>query len=451
MLEVPNKVRPQMKTKHRFYRGMMAAVGLVVVALLAGPAQAQEEVEIHGFVSQGYLIGTGNNYLAKTKRGTWEFAEIGINFGTNVSDEMRVGLQLFARDLGDLGNFNFEFDWGFADYTWLDELSLRMGRIKMPYGLYGEYRDLDMVRPGILMPQSVYFESLRDLLVAFDGLQVYGSVDMDDFGLGYFDYSIFGGSIMGPGARGKSSTALFFNNRAYDQGDGNQVFLARDDAVNPYMGGFSFAWYTPIEGLLLKTTMAHYWAKLGADLSPEFLGQLEQIGQRPEYLDAIQSYWMRVTFTVGSIEYTLDDLILAAEYARYYGEFQSMNAPLLPHTDLDQERYYVQASYRLSDTIQISGYYGYQRDPRTVYRAFPDMFLGESEEDKVIPAGDPESEYYAADYSLAIRYDFNDYWLIKFEGHFVDGSNQIYRILNKNHPDAERYWTLFAAKTSLVF
>ena len=156
MLQIPVKVKPQ-KTASDRCRGMLVAVGLVALTLLAGPAQAQEEVEIHGFVSQGYLKGTGNNYLAKTKHGTWEFAEIGINFGTNVSDEMRVGLQLFARDLGDLGNFNFEFDWGFADYTWLDEMSFRMGRIKMPYGLYGEYRDLDMVRPGVLMPQSVYF------------------------------------------------------------------------------------------------------------------------------------------------------------------------------------------------------------------------------------------------------------------------------------------------------
>ena len=52
------------------------------------PAQAQE-VDIHGFISQGYLKSTGNNFLAETKRGTWEFTEVGINFGTSVDGDLK--------------------------------------------------------------------------------------------------------------------------------------------------------------------------------------------------------------------------------------------------------------------------------------------------------------------------------------------------------------------------
>ena len=69
----------------------------------------------------------------------------------------------------------------------------------------------------------------------------------------------------------------------------------------------------------------------------------------------------------------------------------------------------------------------------------------------MIPEGDEEYEYYAADYSLAVRYDINDYWIVKLEGHFIDGTNQIYSILNPNQVKMERYWTLIAAKTTLVF
>ena len=84
----------------RWLWGALLSMGIL---FQLNPAQAQE-VDIHGFISQGYLKSTGNNFLAETKRGTWEFTEVGINFGTYVTDELRLGMQLFARDLGEMGN-----------------------------------------------------------------------------------------------------------------------------------------------------------------------------------------------------------------------------------------------------------------------------------------------------------------------------------------------------------
>ncbi len=139
-------------------------------------AQAQE-VDVHGFISQGYLKSTGNNFLANTKYGTWEFTEIGINFGSYVTDELRIGMQLFARDLGALGNMDLELDWALGDYTVNDYLGIRVGRIKTPYGLYGETQDVDLVRTSILLPQSVYYLALRDILISFNGISLYGNID----------------------------------------------------------------------------------------------------------------------------------------------------------------------------------------------------------------------------------------------------------------------------------
>jgi hypothetical protein len=478
------KGRPhlQHRSPRTSLRGLALLAGLLGV-LVALPAYSQD-VEVHGFISQGYLKTYGqsyfdgvlqgednpqtggSNFLGPTKRGSWEFAEVGINFGTSISDDMRVGLQLFARDLGQLGNFQFELDWAFADYAFRDNLNFRLGRIKMPYGLYGEYRDLDIVRPSVLLPQSVYFEALRDLQVAFDGVEIYGNLDPGSSTLGHFDYTLFGGAIMGPAVRSKSSTALFFNNRAFYTGGGNAIFAIEDNSFNPYMIGGSLQWNTPWEGLLIKSSTVYYKAVIHATVADGFIGQLEQIGQLPSSFSQNQQYKTEVMFSVGSIEYTLDDLVLAAEYARYYGEFHSNNAPLIPHTDLNQERYYLQASYRLSELVQISGYYGFQRDPRDYYRRFPDRFLGRKAPPEVntAPTGwdqaHPGETYnyetekfdeYQSDYSLAVRFDVNDFWVLKCEGHLMHGTEGVYMMLNPNHPEGEEWWYLFALKSTMVF
>src|SRR4051794_10513728 len=62
-------------------------------------------VEIHGFVSQGFLVSSQNDYLAATKKGSFEMSEVGINFTKELTPDLRIGLQLFARDLGPLGNY----------------------------------------------------------------------------------------------------------------------------------------------------------------------------------------------------------------------------------------------------------------------------------------------------------------------------------------------------------
>src|SRR5687768_171548 len=141
--------------------GMVAAfmVGLVSGWLLPAPAQAQgwgAEVEVHGFVSQGAVLSTGNDYLVRSQRGSVEFFEAGLNLSTEVADRLRVGIQLFARDLGSLGDYSAKVDWAYLDYRWRRWLGLRAGRIKLPFGLYNEFSDIDSARLPILLPQSVY-------------------------------------------------------------------------------------------------------------------------------------------------------------------------------------------------------------------------------------------------------------------------------------------------------
>src|SRR5688572_2702508 len=119
------------------------AIALMLAAVLTGgpgPAAAEEietplalpPLQLHGFVSQGFLLTSANNYLADSERGSFEFAEAGLNVTMPMTDRLRAGMQLFARDLGPIGDYQATLDWFYLDYRWRDWLGLRAGRLKLP-------------------------------------------------------------------------------------------------------------------------------------------------------------------------------------------------------------------------------------------------------------------------------------------------------------------------------
>ena len=63
-------------------KGLCLGLILSLLTVWGAPAGAAEiaGIDIHGFISQGYLQSTDNNYLANTDKGTFEFNEAAINF-----------------------------------------------------------------------------------------------------------------------------------------------------------------------------------------------------------------------------------------------------------------------------------------------------------------------------------------------------------------------------------
>ena len=53
-------------------------------------------------------------------------------------------------------NQDVELDYAFAEWFVSDALKIRMGRVKHPFGLYGEIFDVGTLRPFYLLPQSIY-------------------------------------------------------------------------------------------------------------------------------------------------------------------------------------------------------------------------------------------------------------------------------------------------------
>ncbi|HEU5076295.1 MAG TPA: hypothetical protein VFU02_19010, partial [Polyangiaceae bacterium] len=223
---------------HRCRRTLALGAGSLLACawlLCVKPVRAQElglpaqsEIQVHGFVSQGFIKTTDNDYLAESERGSAEFTEVGLNFTLPLSEDFRVGMQLFARDLGPVGNYAARFDWFYLDYRFRDWLGLRAGRTKLPFGLYNETSDIDAARVPVLLPQSVYPTVNRDYLLAQTGAELYGLVPLGPGG--QLEYRLYGGTV-------------FFE----PEDTAPQI----GDVTVPYIAGGRLMWLSPLTGLQL--------------------------------------------------------------------------------------------------------------------------------------------------------------------------------------------------------
>jgi hypothetical protein len=208
---------------------------LLLAALLPGAAAADGlgdlNLETHGFVSFGYLKSWGNNWVGDTREGTDEFWEAGANVIARPVDHLRLGAQLFARDLGDYGDGDVTVDWAYADWRFADELGVQVGRVKLPVGLHGDAIDVDAAHASVFLPRFVYPTRAREILLSTDGGKAYGTVGPCDW-VAYL------------GNRELSADGDFARYLAYANG-----FDRVTDLESEFVAGGMLHWRTPLPGL----------------------------------------------------------------------------------------------------------------------------------------------------------------------------------------------------------
>jgi len=372
-----------------------------------------EPIQVHGFVSQGFIKSNANNYLAESTRGSFELTEVGLNFSKELTDRLRVGVQLFARRLGPLDGFNANFDWFYLDYRWADWLGIRAGRVKLPFGLYNEINDIDSARVPILLPQSIYPTSNRDFLLAQTGGEIYGRFSLG--AAGALEYRAYGGTIF--------LRATTPPNSPYQIGTFNA----------PYVVGGRILWEPPLEGLRLGGSLQAL--RLDADFffNPSLFGPLQAAGTLPPDFTGKVSVQIPATLWVASAEYSAGALLLAAEYSRWYVSLDSSQTLLFPNLATTvSERVYGMFSYRVNPWFHPGLYYsGY----------YPDVSNRSARANM------------QHDAAATIRFDINEYWLVKLEGHFMYGTAVLDVSLNHDRPltDLQQTWGVLLVKTTAHF
>lgn len=399
-------LRPALNRGVLFAAFLLLSLSVASAALSVGPGG---RIQVAGFVSQGWLKSSGNNYPFEAKDGTFDFREYAINASTTFGTHLRVGAQVYGQSLGNYGEDQPILDWAVADYNFRPEFGVRAGRIKFPKGLYGEALDLDSIRPFIFLPTNVYNPILRDFYASFDGAMLYGTVGVGR--AGSVDYKLFYGDIALDTDMG---VADFWNSASFFAAPGVKQ-LGVDN-----VRGASLDWLTPTPGLKFHASYSELKNILGR-------GQFALMPVLPVSLA------VDISFTTVGVEYVQGDWTFAAEWHRQTGPVHILAAPVVDnHSHYGNDNYYFSVARRIAGKWEIGGYYSHSGD----------RFPG---------ATAPSADKHLNDIVLSVRYDVNEHLTVKVEGHSIDGRYNLLDTTKNPNPAPKDSMSYVAVKTTYSF
>jgi hypothetical protein len=367
----------------------------------AGRAAAQDlsSIQIHGFVTQSFLYSGGtNNYLAMdTSGGTTGWSEAAINFNDQVTDNLRVGIQLHYLRLGAFGGDEVDVDWATGDYRFKPWLGVRAGKVKIRWGLYNDTQDADPGYLWALLPESIYSIDDRATNLSELGAELYGRVGLSK-GWGALEYSAYYGDY------------YFASNDGFAQGfkEAGLNFANTPGGRTP---GFDLRWKLPLPGLMVGTSLQRTTAN----------GNLTNgtYQETPSY---------NPTFYT---QYDHGKFFASYQYARTvaHTNVQFTGEPAQISSD-DSRTWFVMGAYRVTGKLQAGFYYSSELDA--------------SAHDNSNPAN------FGRDWTISSRYDFNPFVYAKVEGHFIHGTVAgFYQFDNPNGVTA--HTDLLVAKLGFTF
>lgn len=383
--------------------------GLMAVT---APSWAEDisRVQWHGFVSQGYIKTSDNNFYGDSEDGSWEFTDVGLGGSWRPAKNWQLSAQAIYRQAGETSQDGVNLDYALINYTALNQLNyglgFRAGRIKNPYGFYNETRDVAFTRPSVLLPESIYQDALHELFHSSDSGSVYGYRQWGDlllnidlvYGTPNFDEQSENVLIPGPAPGGMDDERLLLSRTMFDYDAGR------------IRGGFSYG-------------------KMSSDI--EFDSQLAVFGLYSGELDAHLRLW--------SLEYNWERWQLSSEYQRISLSYRDILGPNYRETN-QSEAYYVQTAFQLSSHWRLLARYD-------VY--YPDK--DDKSGNQLAAKGQPKFEAYAKDFTLSARYDINASWMLAAEWHQVRGTAWLSSLENPESADLEKDWNLYSAQLSYRF
>ena len=390
---------------------------LIVAALLSCNStmtHAQESTwldnaQFHGFLTQGYVNTSDNNWFGDSEDGSIEFTELGISAWVPFSPRFTLSGQLLSRRAGEMNDGSPRIDYGFASYQALNdrdkELGFRVGRIKNKIGLYNDTRDVAATRPGVFMPQSIYFDRIRNVLLSTDGVGTFGALHFPNSSLsltvnvGEFDTD-------------RNIKATFI-------GESRPGSITSDDRnittnlLYEYDAGRIRVAFSNVD----------YTLKFNADPSSSFSNGL---------IDG--------DIRILSAEYNTEFWSFAGEYSRQ-PIFYSGISPLFEPLDGEAEAYYLQATHRFSHNW--SSWVRYEA-------SFRDK-NDKDGETRGPASGLPAHVTFTKSWVLGVRWDINSDLMLSAEYQKNDGTFILSRVDNVPSTPTDPNWDIVSILISYRF
>lgn len=344
---------------------------------------ANDNYQVHGFLTQGFTYTTDNNFFGESSdNGSFEFTEIGINISGNLAEQVFGSAQLISRTTGAFYDGSPEIDYAMLDFNLVNENQwiggLRIGRTKNPYGLYNDGRDAAVTRNGILLPQSIYFDKVRNLIMHGDGIQAYADINMDNADL--FIQSSYGYSEMGENVEHTYLGADFPG----EMEENDPLWVTR--LIYEFQGGKFRLGYTKI------------------------LGDMKY---RPGSFDPITAGTVDFDQDIFSFEYNQEYWSFTAEYMQQDIDWRNLSV-MHDNNDHVADGFYFQGTFQTSDKTELFIRY----DESHVNRG--DKY---GKQAAMRPLAGPAFAHYAKDWTVGYRWDVTKDLMLRAEYHNVEGTS----------------------------
>ena len=152
-----------------------------------------EKLKINGFMSVYAVRSTvdGTDFDIGVDQ-SWGFSPdtiVGLQFDYKLADNLDAVVQLTSKGRND---FDTEAEWAFLRYRATDDLTLRGGRLRLPFYMYSEAIEVGYAYPWVRPPVEMYTTTITtyegvDATYSFDlgnwdnsAKVYYGSIDLDN-------------------------------------------------------------------------------------------------------------------------------------------------------------------------------------------------------------------------------------------------------------------------------
>lgn len=389
---------------------------LAVTLMLAGygmNASADnlpDGVQVHGFASQAVIGTDHNNFFGATEnKASLGFTELGANISWRLNPSLQLSAQAVSRRAGETDNGSPRLDYATLDYTIHASENARygvyLGKIKNPYGLYNETRDVAFTRPGILLPQSIYLDRIRNFVLSSPGLAVYGDSTLP---IGNLSYQF---SVIRPDAFDRETESTFLGKDRPGKIKSDTSYIGRV-LLEPGNGHFKLA----LTGVSMH---AHY---------------------QPDAPDALLAGNIRFDAWVLSGQYNAENWVLTSEYAQNRINVQNFGAFFLNRAATGSS-YYVQGTYHLTPKWSALARYDvtYRDKNDKDGQAFSAL------------TGVPTYSRFAKDLTAGLSYKLSNDWLLRGEFHHVDGTAWLPYSDNINPAATSRHWNMWLFQAAYRF
>ncbi|MCG8604827.1 hypothetical protein MJD09_07505 [bacterium] len=129
-------------------------IGVLIFSSESAHAQSLDRVRINGYGTWGYGNTNGHRYQLGTEVGEFDHVSFTLALTVNPYDEMNVVAQVNWEE--DRGGLQSQLEYAFGEWALADQLKLRFGRVKQPFGIYAEVFNVGTIRPFLMLPQAIY-------------------------------------------------------------------------------------------------------------------------------------------------------------------------------------------------------------------------------------------------------------------------------------------------------